>query len=101
MAGQQVIVELVDFGPVVDGLAVFDVDRAQYVVEDRVEADVAEAEFVDGSLELCLAVVADQCAGIVGADRQVEEPVERFGSTSYVEVNMARCGIPSPHHLKH
>ena len=80
-ARQQVIVELVYFGPVVDVLPVFDSHRAQYVVEDRMETNVAEAEFVDGSPQLCLTVVANECARIVGAHRQIEESVERFGLT--------------------
>jgi hypothetical protein len=64
---EQIIVELVYFGPVVGVLAVFDSHRAQYIAEDRMETNVAEAEFIDRSLELCLAVVANERAGIVGA----------------------------------
>src|ERR1019366_2696261 len=82
---QQAIIELVYFGPVVDVLPVFAANRAQYVVE----ANVAEAEFVDGRLELRLAVVANECARIVGAYRQVEEPVERSDSL---------CNIRSEEH---
>jgi hypothetical protein len=57
---QQVIVELVCFGLVVDVLAVFHSHRSHYVVEDRIETNVAEAEFIDRSLELRLAVVANE-----------------------------------------
>src|ERR1022692_4488256 len=88
---QKVIVELVYFGPVVNVLPVLDANRAQYVVKDGVEADVAEAEFVDSRFELRLAVVANECARKVGAYRQVEEPVERSDRLCQVEVNAARC----------
>jgi len=44
------------------------------------------------SSELSLTVVANECARIVGAHRQVEESVERFGGLCFIEVNMARCG---------
>ena len=45
--GQQVVIKLVDLRPVVNGLAIFDSHCSQHVVKDRVEPDIAKAEFVD------------------------------------------------------
>ncbi len=47
-------------------------------MEDRVEAEVAEAELVGRGLELRLAVGADQGAGIIRADRQIVEAIDRL-----------------------
>src|SRR5579859_50700 len=60
VACQQIVVELVDPGPGVDRLAVFDSYRSEYVVEDRVKPDIAEAKFVGHQFELGLAFVANQ-----------------------------------------
>src|ERR1035438_57574 len=58
--GEQIVVESIDLRPVVDSLAVLNVDSTQHVVEYRVKTDVAKAEFIGGELELSLAVIADQ-----------------------------------------
>lgn len=92
VAGQQIVIELVDAGPVVDGFAVFDADGAEHVMKDGVEANVAEAEFVDGEFELGLAVGADEGAGIVRADGEVEEAVDRTGGVVQVGHNDAGGG---------
>jgi len=67
-AREQVIIELVDLCPVIDCFAVLDSDGAQNIVEDGVEANVAEAQFIDGSCELQLAIIANECAWKVGPD---------------------------------
>ena len=86
---EQVIIELVDLGPVVDCLTVLDANGAQNIVEDGMEADVAEAQFIDGFLELQLAIVANECAREIGPHRQIEESVERLGCLSGIEFNAA------------
>ena len=67
--GQQIVIELVDLRPVVDGLAIFDSHCPQHIVKDRVEADIAKAEFIGSELELRLAVIANQRSGKIGPDR--------------------------------
>ncbi|EEF25795.1 conserved hypothetical protein, partial [Ricinus communis] len=57
---QQAVIQVIDPGPVVHRLAVHLLVRAQHVVEDGVEADVAEAQFIARDLQLRQAVVADQ-----------------------------------------
>jgi hypothetical protein len=58
-------------------------------VEDAVEADVAESQFVFCGLELGQAVVADQGAGKVGTDREVGEAVARYRRRIEVDRNAA------------
>jgi hypothetical protein len=86
---KQVIIELVNLGPVIVDFAGFEPDGTQNVVEDGMEADVAEAQFIDGLLELPLAIIANECARKVGPHRQVEEPVERLGCLRDIELNVA------------
>ncbi len=62
---QQSVVQLVDLGPIVDRLAVLHPHGAEHVVENGVETDVPKSEFVDRNLQLRLAVVTDEGAGIV------------------------------------
>jgi hypothetical protein len=75
---QQRIIELVDLRPVIDDPRIRLAHRAEDIVEDVVEADVAEAELVDRGLELRLAVAADQRAREIRADRQVEGSIDRI-----------------------
>src|SRR5271157_5834760 len=86
---EQVIIELVDLCPVIGDFAVLESDGAQNVVEDGMEANVAEAEFIDSLFELQLAVIANECTRKIGPHRQVEEAVERPGCLSDVEFNAA------------
>ena len=57
-------------------------------MENGVEAEIAEAELVDSGLELRLTVRAAHRAGIIGADRQVEEAVERLCGPADVDVDL-------------
>ena len=90
--GEQVVVKLVDAGPVVGHMPVRPLlHRAERIVKDGVEADVAKAEFVDGDLELTLSVVATHRTGIIGADRQIEEMVERLRRPGDVHGDLPRA----------
>ena len=82
---QQIVIELVDLRPVIHGLSIFDSNRSQHVVEDRVETNVAKTEFVRDELQLRLAVIANQRAGIIRADRQIEEAIDRTARVFYVD----------------
>ncbi len=73
---EEVVIELVDGGPIVSDAPVWSLlHRAERVVENGVEAEVAKAELVDRGFELRLGIVAAHRAGIIGADRQIEEAV--------------------------
>ncbi len=67
MPRQQIVVELVDLRPVVYGLSIFNADRSQNIMEDRVESNVAKTEFACDKFELRLAVIPNQGSGIIGA----------------------------------
>ena len=88
MAGLQAVIKLVDLCPVIDGLAIFGSHGSQHVVKDGVKANVAETEFVHRQLELSLAIVANQRAGIIGADRQVEEAIHRASRSGEIGDNL-------------
>jgi hypothetical protein len=64
----------------------------EHVVEDGVKAQVAKAQFVHCGLELRQRVLAQQGAGIVGADAVVEEAVQRRAGAPQVELDAARRG---------
>ena len=68
MPRQQIVVELVDLRPVIDGLSIFDADRSQNIMEDGVEAYVAKTKFACYKFELRLAVIPNQRSGIIGAN---------------------------------
>ncbi len=87
---QQRVVQFVDPTPIVDRLAADDLHGPEDVVEDRVKADVTETELVDGGLELGLSFRTHQRAGIVGADREVEEAVDGLRCLGNIERNLAR-----------
>ncbi len=86
---EQVIVKQIKLGPVILRLAILDPDRAQNVMEDGMETNVAESEFIGSGFQLGLAVTANERAREVGAYRQIEEPVDRLGRLRNVEFNMA------------
>ena len=98
--GQQVIVKLVDLGPVINRLAVLDSDSTEHIVENRIEPNAAKPEFVGDGLELQMSVVMDQSIEEVRADRQLEEAIERLGRPSNIKLDVAlswfsslrRCG---------
>jgi len=68
MPGQQIVIEFVDLRPVVYGLAVFGANCTQHIVEDRMESNVAKPEFVYGNSELCLTVVPNERAWVIGTN---------------------------------
>ena len=92
---KQIVVEAVDSRPVVNGLAILDADCLQHVVKDGVEPDVAEAELVDGDLELRLAIVAYEGAGVIGADGEIEETIDRAVGLANVSLDDAGRGFLS------
>jgi hypothetical protein len=47
VSGEEVIVELINLGPVIGRFAILDPKRAKHVVEDGVETDIAKSQFVD------------------------------------------------------
>lgn len=87
---KQRVVELVDPAEVVGWAAVDLARRAQDVVEDVVEANVPEVEFVDGGLQLRQVLRTAGGAGIVGPDRQVEETVHRRLGARQVQRHVPR-----------
>ena len=86
---EQPVVEPVDAGPVVDRLAVDLAVGAEHVVEDGVETDVAKAQFRPCRLQLREAVVAHQRAGVIGADGEVEEAIQRRGLPLHIDVDVS------------
>src|SRR5207247_1668850 len=66
---EQIVIKQVQLGPVVCGFTVLDTHRGKHVVENRVEANVAKAGFIDDRLELGLTVVAYECPRKVGTNR--------------------------------
>ena len=91
MSGQQVVIELVDLGPLVDGLVVLDLHRSEKVVEDGVKADVAKAKFLRRDLELRLAILPNEGARKIGAHREIEEAIYRAGDFIEIRDN-GPCG---------
>src|SRR6266542_4236626 len=76
---EHIVIKLVDAAPIICDSAVgMLLHRAQHVVENGVEAQVAETELVDRGLELPLGIVPTHRARIIRAHRQVEEAVERL-----------------------
>lgn len=57
------------------------------------EANVAEAEFIHGTLELRLAVVANQSAGIVRSHGEIEKAIDGAGCMPEVGHDKARCSL--------
>ncbi len=90
--GEEAVVDLVDVGEVVDGVAVlvFVVDT-DFVVEDAVEADVAEVgDFVDGA-DVVAVGLAEGEDGVAGAEDLLPEVGEGGGGGVGVDGDALRC----------
>ncbi len=57
------------------------------------EANVAEAEFIHGDLELRLAVVSNQRAGIIRSHGKIEEAIDGAGRMPDVGHDKARSSL--------
>ena len=90
---QQMVVELVDPRPVIDGFAVLDASPC------RAHRGRCRGIGCSGSrvrrwrFELRLAVVANQRAGIIRADRQIEEAIDRTLCVFHVDDDLARGSL--------
>lgn len=88
--GQQRVVQLIQFGPVVDQFAVYRFDGTEHVMKHIVEAEITEAQLVDRRHQMRLGIAADQRAGEIRADRQVVETIDRRASRGQIQLDRAR-----------
>src|SRR5271168_636179 len=91
---EEAVVDLVDVGEIVDGLAglVFVVE-AEFVVEDSVEADVVEAGDALGFAEVAAIAVAEGEDGAAGAEHFFPEVWEGMGGGVGVDFDDLRGGL--------
>lgn len=97
---EQAVVQAVDPAPVIARAPANLAVCPQHVMEDRVEADIAEPEFVPRGVQLRQAVLAEQRARIVRADRQVVEAIARRGRPPHVQRDRARRGWRGDGHAR-